>query len=62
MPNVCDDNVYKAQTCASLVDCTDKCTERWCCGSTSKYELPEPRGSLANDMPSRAIEQANQEV
>ena len=26
------------------------------------WELPEPRGSLANDIPSRAIEQANQEV
>ena len=25
-------------------------------------ELSEPRGSLANDIPSRAIEQANQEV
>ena len=27
-----------------------------------KDELPEPRVSLANDIPSRAIEQANQEV
>ena len=27
-----------------------------------KDELPEPRGSLANDMPFYAIEQANQEV
>ena len=25
-------------------------------------ELPEPRGSLANDIPSRATEQANQKV
>ena len=45
--------------CAS---CTDKCTGQWCCGSTSKDELPEPRGSLANEIPSCAIEQANQEV
>ena len=30
--------------------------------SKLKDELPEPRGSLANDIPSRAIEQANQEV
>ena len=27
-----------------------------------KDELPEPRGSLANDIPFHAIEQANQEV
>ena len=27
-----------------------------------KDELPEPRGSLANDIPSHAIEQASQEV
>ena len=31
----------------SLVDCTDKRTGRWCCGSTSKDELHDPRGSLA---------------
>ena len=31
------------------------------CESTSKDELPQPRGSLANNIPSRAIEQANQE-
>ena len=30
------------------------------CESTSKDELPQPRGSLANNIPSRAIEQANQ--
>ena len=45
-----------------LVDCTNKCTGRWRCGSTSKDELPKPRGSLANDIPSPAIEQAKQEV
>ena len=29
MPNVCDNNVYEAQTCTSfLVDSTDKCTGR----------------------------------
>ena len=31
------------------------------CESTSKDELPQPRGSLANNIPSCAIEQANQE-
>ena len=31
------------------------------CESTLKDELPQPRGSLANNIPSRAIEQANQE-
>ena len=31
------------------------------CKSTSKDELPQPRRSLANNIPSRAIEQANQE-
>ena len=39
-----------------------KCTGWWCCGSTPKDELPDPRGSLANNIPSRAVEQANQEV
>ena len=29
--------------------------------STLKDELPQPRGSLANNIPSHAIEQANQE-
>ena len=31
------------------------------CESTSKDELPQPRGSLANNIPSRATEQANQQ-
>ena len=65
MPNVCDNNVYEVQTCVYfilLVDCTDKCAGQWCCGSTWKDELPEPRGFLANDMPSHVIEQAIQEV
>ena len=30
------------------------------CESTSKDELPQPRESLANNIASRAIEQANQ--
>ena len=41
---------------------TDKCTRQWRCGNTLKDELPYPRGSLANDILSRAIEQANQEI
>ena len=35
---------------------TNKCTGQWHCGSTTKDELPDPRGSLANDIPSHAIE------
>ena len=31
------------------------------CESTSNDELPQPRGSLANNVPSRATEQANQD-
>ena len=65
MPNVCNNSIYKAQTCICfvlLVDCTDKYTGQRRCGITLKDELPEPRGSLANAIPSRAIEQANQEV
>ena len=31
------------------------------CEGTSKDELPQPRGSSANNIPLRAIEQANQE-
>ena len=46
----------------SLVDCTDKCTRQWRCRSTLKDEPPKPRGSLAIDIPSCAIEQVNQEV
>ena len=30
------------------------------CESTPKDELPQPRGSLADNIPSHAIEQANQ--
>ena len=67
-PNVCDNNVYEAQTCTLfyyfilVTSSTDKCTGRWHRGSTPKDELPEPRGSLANDVPSCAIEQTNYEV
>ena len=40
-----------------------KYTGQWCCaGSTSKDRLPDPRGSLANNVPCRAIEQVSQEV
>ena len=45
-----------------LIYCTDKCTEQLHCGITSKDELPKSRGSLANDITSCVIEQANQEV
>ena len=70
MPNVCgNNNVYKTQTCASLYylnDSTDywQCTGRWCCRCTAEDELrtPDPRRSLASDIPFHAIEQANQEV
>ena len=62
---MCDNNVYQAETCTSfyyLIASIDKFTGGWHYGSTPKDELPDPRGSLANDIPSRAIEQANQEV
>ena len=63
---ICANNVYEAQTCASfyylivLISVQDDMA-LW------KYfklkdKLPKPRGSLANNIPSRAIEQANQEV
>ena len=45
-----------------FLDGNDKCTGLWYCGRTMKNELPDPRGSLANDIPSHAIEQANQGV
>ena len=38
------------------ISSTDKCMGRWRCGSTLKDELPDPRGSLTNDIPSHAIE------
>ena len=60
--NVCDNNVYKAQACPLFyyIVLIAKCTGQWHCGSTAKDELPDPRGSLENDIPSRTIEQANQ--
>ena len=42
-----------------FLDGNDKCTRQWYCGRTMKNELPDPTGSLANDIPSHAIEQAN---
>ena len=57
--------MYVTITCARLnarFILIAKCTGRWRCGSAPKDELPDPRGSLANDIPSHAIEQANQEV
>ena len=56
------DNVYETQMCASFYYSSDKCAGQWRCGSTPKDELADPRGSLINDIPSCAIEQANQEV
>ena len=44
MPNVCDNNVYEAQTCGKLI-ATDKCTGRWHCRRTLKNEVPDPRES-----------------
>ena len=60
-----DNNVYEAQTCASfyyLNDSTDQYTGRWrSCECNPKDELPNQRGCLAKDIPSRATEPANQE-
>ena len=39
-----------------------KCTGKWYCESFPKDELPDPRWFVANNIPSHAIEQANQEV
>ena len=50
-PNVCDNNVYKAQTCTSfhyLIVLTRNVQDD---GNVEVDELPEPRGSLANDIP-----------
>ena len=47
---------------ALLLNSTNKCTAQWHCGSTPKDKLPDPRGSSTDDIPSRAIEQANQVV
>ena len=59
--NVYDNNVYEAQTCAYSI-LISVATGWWHCGSTPKDELPDPRGFLANGIPSCAIEQANREV
>ena len=54
--------MYEAQTCTLFYYSNDKHTGQWCCGSTLNEGLPDhdPRGSLANNLPSRAIQQANQ--
>ena len=61
MLNVCDNNLYEAQTCTSFYYSTGNCTGQWRCESTPKDGLPNPRGS-ANEILFCAIEQANQEV
>ena len=62
MLNVCDNNVYEAQTCTLFYYSTDKCTGRWRRGSTPKDGVNDPRRSLANKVPSHAVQQVNQEV
>ena len=64
MPNVCDNNVHEAQMCSLFyyLKVLISVLDGWHCGSTPKDQLADPRGSLANDIPSHAIEQANQEV
>ena len=56
-----DNNVYEVQTCTSFYNSIliSVATGRWHCGSTPKDKLADPTGSLANDIPSHAIEQAN---
>ena len=39
---------------------TDKCTGRWYCGRTPKDELPDPRGSLVNDIATFSCHRASQ--
>ena len=63
--SICDSNVYVTQTCASFYCTIDKCTGcglAVCYGSTPKDELRDPRGPLANNIPSCVIEQVDQEV
>ena len=45
-----------------LLDSTHKYTGQWHCERTPKDKLSDPRGSLDKDIPSYAIEQANQNV
>ena len=61
MLSVCDNNVYEAQTCNLFYYSTDKCTVRWRRGSTPKDGVNDPRRSLANKVPSHAVQQVNQE-
>ena len=69
--HTCAHQMYVTITCsvrnvcfALLVDCTDTVSvqdDGDSCESTLKDKLPQPRGSLANNIPSRAIDQAIQE-
>ena len=59
MLNVYDNKVYEVQTNTSFYYSTDKCTGWWHWGSTPKDGLPDQRGSLASEITSHAIEQAN---
>ena len=66
--HACAYQMYMKITCTRL-NCvlldsklTVKCIGRWCCERTAKNELHDPRGSLANDIPSYAIVQAIQKV
>ena len=58
----CDKHVYEAQMCTLFYYSIDKCTGQLCCRSIPKVGLPDPKGSLANKIPSHAIEQTNQAV
>ena len=52
-PNVCDNNIYQAQMCASfyyLSGSTDQCTGRWCCGCTPKDELQRMNYLIKEDL------------
>ena len=60
--NVYDKNVYEGQMYTLFYYSTDKCTGQWHCEDTLKDGLPDSRGSLANNIPSHAIQQVNQEV
>ena len=58
---VCDINMYEVQTWISFYYSSNRYTGWWHHGSTMMHGIPDPGGSLVNDMLSQVIEQANQE-
>ena len=55
-------SVSEAQICNSFYYNTDKCIGQWHRGSTTMHGIPDPRGSLVNEILFHTIEQANQGI